>query len=514
MRKKAYENEEYMQYFGKYVSQMSVDEVYKPLLVDILMRRAYEFELSPEDMAQDMQSLLDNLEVIEIRELPKRFNNIGGLYNSMAKTITLNARTLNQLQKNIYDPKLYEILTHEVYHALSRDRDGNDRLTSVNKYSGKTNMSLVEAIVEKAADRCVYSRVGSSAPYFHQNAFGYTDITFITDAIAATYGVSERDFLKNAIMGRKRLINFLADKGNESAEETSQFLDSIELNYSKLHAVLYPVRLTKRKNTPEEFAQKIETIKKAMVNLYSWCEYKFAQRIENTPIKGLRMAEYFENEFKYNHNKLTFVMESALYKFSNKYNRPDINLDVTRKIEPARIETTDRINDIDTIIKNHNKMSYPDAIALINESRHGKLGNYPQFLQRNGIYLSRTKIFHESSRTVNEYMYQDFDNSFWENDLISEYMAFELPQLVKGGNKVLNAIKMMLPFRRINKMMLPEGREIEPSEQYEQEHESGQESFGTLPKEQRDKINKLARKEARKPKTREEKNVDRQFDEK
>ena len=71
-----------------------------------------------------------------------------------------------------------------------------------------------------------------------------------------------------------------------------------------------------------------------MMNIYGWCEYKFADRIENTPLGGLREAERFENELKYHHNKLTFVMENALYRFSNRYRRPDIYNDVSRDVEP------------------------------------------------------------------------------------------------------------------------------------------------------------------------------------
>lgn len=506
MRNKFYENTSLRQYFNNYVSQMSVAKVYKPLLVDILMRRAHEFELSPKDISQDMQSLLDNLEHIEIKTLPKRFNSIGGVYNSITKTITLNARCLDQMRNNMHDPKLYEILTHEVYHALSRDRHGKDRLASVNAYSGKGNYSLLEVIVEKAADRCVYPRNGNSAPYFNQNTYGYTDITFITDALAATYGVSEKDFLKNAIMGRKRLVSFLAYRGNESPEETSKFLDSVELNFSKLHAELYPEGIIGRKNTPEEREREVDTIKRCMMNIYGWCEYKFADRIENTPLGGLREAERFENELKYHHNKLTFVMENALYRFSNRYRRPDIYNDVSRDVEPSRMITTDRINDIDVIIKNYSKMSLPDAIALINESRHGKLEHYPQYLSRLGITLNRSKLFSESSRTVSEYMYSDFDGSIWENDAISEYMARTLPKHVKRGNTFLNLVGTILPIGKRNKDMLLMESEIKT--------ESTKGAFGALPKEEQDRINTSALEQAtRKERTREKTTI-RQLEEK
>lgn len=493
MQKRYYDNESLMDYFDKWVGKMKVDDVYKPLLIDILLRRAHEYELVPEDIQQDMQSLLDNLENIEIKTLPKNFRSVGGLYNSATKTITLNARTLDQMKGDRYNPKLYEILTHEVYHALSRDEEGHDRLSSINTHSGKYNYSLLEVIVEKAADRCVYPRGGSSAPYYNQNTYGYTDITFLTDALAATYGVTEKDFLKNAIMGRRRLISFLSLQANEDPKETASFLDSVELNFSKLHEALYPDKILRRKPSPEDFERKIKTIKRSMANIYNWCEIKFSERIENTPLHGLRQAERFENEAKFNHNKLTFVMEDALYRFSNKYKRPDIYNDVSREVEYAREETTDRISDIDAVIRNYSRMSLPEAITLINESRHGNLKKYASIMRRFDIALSRNKVFPENSRTLNEYYDTDFGTSTWENDAVSEYIVRNLPEVVKRGNTVINLIGSIIPVGRKNKQMLPEVRGSE-------EHKEVL-NFGALSKEEQNRINTTI---AHVPKQREE----------
>lgn len=499
MPNKFYEDTELRLFLNKWVGKMEVKNVYKPLLVDILMRRAFEFELSPEDISQDMQSLMDNLKCIEIKTLPKKFNTMGGVYNSATKTITLNARILDQLTQRRYDPKFYEILTHEVYHALSRDEKGNDRLSNINSYTGRYNHSLLEVIVEKAADRCVYPRRGEAAPYFNQNAYGYSDITFMTDALAATYGVTEKEFLKNAIMGRNRLINFLASRGNEPRKETAKFLDTIEANFEQLHAALYPIKILSRKESPEEFEAKIRTIKSSMANIYNWCESKFAGRIENTPLGGIREAERFENEVKFNHNRLTFVMEDALYRFSGKYNRPDILNDVSRAVDDTRSEATDRINDIDTVIKNYYKLSLSDAVTLINESRYGKLKNYAPYIGRLGITLQDAKFFREHTSTLNEYYHHDFQPTTWENDTISDYMARRLPHYVKKGSSIVNAISIILPFK-IRKDMLPEGREPEEEIQLQKTE------FGALPKEERDRINSVKVK----PKQKEEREVGRE----
>ena len=79
---KFYEDEELKEYFKYCVGKMEVAPVYKRLLVDILMRRAHEYELSEADITQDMRSLSNNLKSIEIKELPSIFNSMGGVYNA------------------------------------------------------------------------------------------------------------------------------------------------------------------------------------------------------------------------------------------------------------------------------------------------------------------------------------------------------------------------------------------------------------------------------------------------
>ena len=95
--------------------------------------------------------------------------------------------------------KLYQTLTHEVYHVLSCDENGEDRLSNYNIYTKKYNASLLEAIIEKASYRVVCGNNKQDNIYFNNSASSYRDITFIADAIEAVYGVSEQDFLKNAI---------------------------------------------------------------------------------------------------------------------------------------------------------------------------------------------------------------------------------------------------------------------------------------------------------------------------
>lgn len=80
---KSYQNPNLIRYFEKYVATMEVEENFKPLLVDILLRRAFEFSLTPQEIQQDMSTLLNSLKSIEIGKMSKGHE--GALRNIYSK---------------------------------------------------------------------------------------------------------------------------------------------------------------------------------------------------------------------------------------------------------------------------------------------------------------------------------------------------------------------------------------------------------------------------------------------
>ena len=72
-------------YFENYINQMNIDKRYTSVLVDIMMRRSYEYQLSPEEIRQDMIGLLKNLNEIFIDYMTKEYERSNGLYMSKEK---------------------------------------------------------------------------------------------------------------------------------------------------------------------------------------------------------------------------------------------------------------------------------------------------------------------------------------------------------------------------------------------------------------------------------------------
>lgn len=328
-------------YFKKYINRMNVSNKYKPLLVDILMRRADTYELSPEDIRQDVVSLLYNLNEISIGNMPEGYERASGIYIPDTKEILI----AEGYSQTMPEDKLYQTLTHEVYHALSKDENGFDRLGGYNGLTGQYNGSLLEAIVEKSSYRAVFGNDRQSNVYFNNSADGYSDITFIIDALEATYGVSEKDLLKNAIMGRKRLAGFLAEHSGETQHSAYRFLDELEISYSQLHHTLYPFE-------EEEQApyQKLQNISRALSGIYNLCENKMSERITNSKVQSYNDISNLNDNFKYSHNKLSAIMDDRINYFSTNYdsNIKDIVEWYTRT---NRENTLVKINDIENVVQ-------------------------------------------------------------------------------------------------------------------------------------------------------------------
>ena len=438
--------EEYLiGYYYRHIESISMPEQMKPLLVEVLLRRAKEFELTSQDIYQDMVSLCNNLNKIEIAKMPKGYESAAGVYMGQEKTIKIAPQYLKRALNTGDYETLYEIFTHEVYHALCVDENGQDRLVSYNKYCNQYNATLREAIVEKAADRCVFSRNPNekTAPYLHQNKFGYSDITFITDAIEATYGVTEKAFLKHAIMGRERLVEFLSAVSNEDKVETMDFLDRVEMNYTRLHSALY--------GKPPQKGKVLETtITDTMSSIYMICEDQIQKRIKNYEIEDFSDAERCSVEFKYAHNKLVTAMEHGINGFGYKVNSKKLKEKVEERVGSMRSATVSRICDFSEVTENkENFESTEEAMMLMRWARYGNLWNYERDrLDQAGVKVKFENMFSIPESTKSDIERFDF-NLNWDNSYIV-YNTYEFARqqmnttkmrLLEFKDKVFNGIK-------------------------------------------------------------------------
>lgn len=436
MDKSYKDNLKLKEFYEQNISKMTVPEEFKGLLLDILMRRAHEFSLSPVECRQDISSLLNNLKSIKIEKMPDGYESAAGLYCGNEKEIILSPSAIKKAIKRNDFEEIYEIFTHEVYHALSKDPQGRDRLVSQNKFTKYANTTLLEAIVEKAADRCVYSRGENDkfSPYFHQNRFGYPDITFITDALEASYGVTEQLFLKKAIMGRHHLIDALACVADENYVDTSEFFDGIELNFARLHGILYG----EKRYYPIDKKPEIE---QSVGSMYRLCEWKLQKRMENFQINSMEHAEFFSQYAKYSHNKLFFVMQNATEDFEMRFGK-GIKENIHESTREAREESLTRISSVSQILENKDQFQdEQETLRMINLAKNGQLTNQDkEYLKMLGIELTVQETFSLDEEFLKRRIFCDFENTVWDNQEIAGNIQQVFANSRKGFSW-LNSIK-------------------------------------------------------------------------
>ena len=86
----AYNNQEVDEKIMAAVDALSIDDEFKPLVAEVVVRRAYEYKLSMKEIDRDLSHLKNNLKSIEIGDMPEKYKNASGLYTPSEKKITLS----------------------------------------------------------------------------------------------------------------------------------------------------------------------------------------------------------------------------------------------------------------------------------------------------------------------------------------------------------------------------------------------------------------------------------------
>lgn len=464
---KKYENSNLKKYFETYIDKMEVEDEYKPVLTDILLRRAYQYKFTKEEIQTDMRTLLGSLKSIEIKKMPKGYENAAGLYSPLEKKITI----AKDYSKSSSPEDLYQTLTHEVYHALTHEPNGYDRLGGINSITGAGNTSLLEAIIEKASYRTVKSNQRDNL-YYNKNARGYNDMTFIIDLLESTYGVSEQALLRNSIQGRERLVEFLSSIGNETPNDSRIFLDSLEANYALLHKTLYPFNEETKLSNKEKAAN----IKDAITGISNVCESKFRDLLISKPVENIKDAKELVEESQFNHNKMSVIIQERAKHFATFFGDNTINMDINNRVAQSVRTTIDIIDDMNSVLQNSNNFSSKEeALRIHNWARNGNLYNYgKEDLKKLGIEIDRSKkekSFQLSKEVLDRESEDDPFFEEWDNTEIANYfkkVAISKTQspLTKAWHKGIDKIKGLFNKKDSTKL-LSEHNEINNSEKNE-----------------------------------------------
>lgn len=352
MYKKYYGDEERVDYVRSRMSELKIQEEYRDYVADILLRRAYEYELTNEEIADDIDTLVESLQEIVVEEAPKGCYNTWGAYFAEYKKILINDRTLVEATNE----QVYATFAHELYHALTHDAEGNDLTEWLNPITQERTASLREVIVEAASARTIRpTGITKENPYYSNYTQGYSQITFAIPLLASVAGVKEKDLLKYGMKGEVALKHFLCrkelcDKGEEriaerdvrgmintptdgdleiyydSLERQRDFLNRFEANLNMLHSVC--VRIDEEPLSKKEANARVRD---GFLGLTNACAEMFMERAE------LCIDDKdVQDSLKFSFNKMYFIIDENFKQLSSKFLDSKTAEEVSTAIEKQR----------------------------------------------------------------------------------------------------------------------------------------------------------------------------------
>lgn len=304
------------EYIHSGVKKCEVDELYHPIIEDILIRRTYLYGLPFEQVKKDIIALQRWLKHVEISKFSEENHSFAGFFNYTKKRIRLNEQYIRDCINNGNYEAFYDVFAHELTHALCKDYVGQDILSTrkegnsifiVNKFNNNVkNKNLLELIVTELADRLVYKRGKDTleSTYSSQTT-GYQASSEIIEMIETAYGVNEKELLNHAINGRMEIARFLSKKSVQEPVETLYELDKFETYYTALHRILYNKSQMKGISAYENYCRFGYNTEK----LYNECIRIIVTRIKNSEFSSIIEAQQFCNDLKFDYNRLNYLVQ-------------------------------------------------------------------------------------------------------------------------------------------------------------------------------------------------------------
>lgn len=340
MYKKYRENEAKVNFIRERIEKLNIVDDYKVFVVDLLLRKAYEYDLSDEEIEEDISILRDSLQDICVRVPPPEAIRTVACYIQDFIKIIINEKSLERLPI-----ELYSIFAHELYHALTVDQSRQHKFYWINSITGKPTNALNEIIVECSSARTIRETgISKENPYYSNYTLGYNKTTFAIAMMSAVYGVKERDFLKYALRGEQELKEFLCRKeytdcggdinslSNQSLLKHTKFLERIDANIAMMHNAMYEFETPQKMNKKEQekiVKEKQNAIVDGFLGISRNCAEMFKERVESC-----KNDKELNDNLKFSFNQMYFILESVI----NEYKKSNMIDELTAQMLMGEIE--------------------------------------------------------------------------------------------------------------------------------------------------------------------------------
>ena len=253
---------------------------FTPLIYDILLRRAYTFEQSDEDIIRDAKKVMENISKIEFARKDQFSDDIYilGHYNLRNGILQLNVDSYERY----YDrDRLYKTLTHEVYHAIATDRSDPEHLhTGLQFYNKKGLCGRIynEIFNESAAYLAAANPSDIQKKSGYHLGTSYDKVLFFAPLLVTIFGLSEKELYKEGITNRDRFYEFLSSKlPEDKRHDLIKSLVDIEIQLRTIFSIY-------SKEPDEKLPTDNDDIEKCMETITKHTYQMFQTIIRSNPI--------------------------------------------------------------------------------------------------------------------------------------------------------------------------------------------------------------------------------------
>lgn len=305
----------------KNLTAMLGDKFYpmQPLLIDILLKRAYVFKLTNEESFMEAKRLMDNVDRFEF--IKDEYSSVGGCFYPDRRKVTINMDLAKTYKA------FYRTLTHELFHVLS---------THIKYYDSEMNKEVIENCtkenLQKDAQKTLCSGILEDPPRddsykvgimeaFNETATSlivndsrdvytskhkaYHSITFIPHLLSAAIGTSDRELIYAGIQSAYKLNEIVTSRLREKQdiERAKIITGSLSTTVEYLHDFLIG-------NKPQASFSKVTEYKKSILEATICNTYLMAQLQVNKDNREI--SSDFLNELIVRYNKMDKVALTAV----------------------------------------------------------------------------------------------------------------------------------------------------------------------------------------------------------
>ena len=303
---KQYQNEKILALIKSKIPQDKYGD-FTELVYEIILRRAYTFDLTEETISQEIDTLLANCETIQFSTNFDNDTTVGHIILSK-KLLEINGE---YFEKKPDFEKMYEVLTHEVYHAMSAHKtDKNKTYTGLQFFDEKgtkCGRALNEAFNEYAADMASYGGNRVIEENYYRRTYGYPGITYIVPILAAAVGVTEKEIVKHGITSRDDLMEFMLSKIPESKREDFQ------TDFKKFEVQLEILKEVSFKKSSELTEDDKKNAENAYINIAAFAHDTFEASIINDKRP---LTKELQEEYEFRNEVLRNILYNRLYALS------------------------------------------------------------------------------------------------------------------------------------------------------------------------------------------------------